>query len=361
MKNNILFYLLLIAIGVSSCDREETITASSIDEDRVLSQIDFTNPDIQNWYNDYNMGVLFEYNNILDFAYVAGSRSEGEIWGRVEIPQIKTLFPNNPTDYTNYKAEVATYLNNNLFKYFKTNSKIATLMPYKVLVSESVFSPSNIPGEASNVITESDSRYSSSAQNGVRAVYNNHALVFGINLNEVSLAQDKFKKDNFYIFLSRIMGMHQLYDLVPEAFYGNKAKYYGYEMEAIYRAEKGIADNKLVFVIDKNWFYGLGFIDAKYFFDSQIGTIYQNYDENGNYLGVAGRITHLKAIAPDDEFVSSKEKDVRAYLNEMIHRNESEILAYPQIVKDNMKILRDLITGWGVDITAINPALDVLN
>ena len=361
MIKNTLIYLVLIGLGFVSCDSEDTLTPSNADEDRVLSQIDLSNPDIQNWYTNYGMGVLFEYDNIMDFAYVASSSSEASVWGQVEIPEIKTLFVNDPAGYGAYKEEVTSFLSDELFKYFKPNSKIANLMPYKVLLSESVFSPSSVPGETSHVLTESDSRYSSDAQNGLRSIYNDHSIVFGVNLNEVALDQDKFIKDNFYILLSRIMRMHNLYDLVPEEFYGAKSIYYGYEMEPIYREENGIGDDKLVFVIDKDWFYELGFIDAKYFFNSELATIYQYYDEDGNYLGVIGSITHPRAIAPDDDFVADKGEDVRAYLNEMIHRNASQILAFPQIVRNNMKILLNLFTDWGVDIVALNPDLEVLN
>jgi len=369
MKKNVLIYLMLLIFSITACSVEDTLEPSNKDTDRVAVQIDLSNETVKNWYNNYNMGVLFEYDNILDFAYVASSDEVANRYGRAEIPQISTLFDDDETKvvlsqnqeaYKQYKNDVVDLLEENVFKYFLPNSKIAGFMPYKVLVSNSIFFPSNVPGEAFNVIVESDSRFSGEATNQLRTVYNENSIVFSVDLEDIGDIT-KFSKDNFYILFSRIMGMHNLYDLVPATFYGNKENYYGYEMEAIYREENNIDDAKLVFVIDKDWFYSLGFIDAKYFFDSGISTIYQNYDEDGNYLGVVGRIIHYKAIAPDDEFVDSKEKDVRAYLNEMIHRNTDEISAYPQIVRDNMKILLDLFTGWGVDMVGINPDLEVLN
>ncbi|MEL0454672.1 hypothetical protein WJN01_00420 [Flavobacteriaceae bacterium SZ-1-7] len=369
MNRNVFVYLVFLTLGFSSCETEAELYPTNLDEDRVASQIDFSNSDVKRLYTDFNMGILFEYNQILDFAYAASSDSEAAQWGSVEIPQVSTLFDNDETgivpsenqdDYQTYKNAVVDLLDDNLFKYFKPNTAIAQLMPYKVLVSHSIFTSRNVPGEASNVIIETESRFSSEATNELRTVYNDHSIVFSVNLDDISDVE-KFAKDNFYILLCRIIGMHNLYDQIPNEFYGVKSNYYGLEIEPVYRDEEGIDEEKLVFVIDKDWFYEKGFIDSKYFFDSEIGTIYQYYDEDGNYLGVIGRITHLKAIAPDDEFVNSKEKDVRAYLTEMIHRDADEILAYPQVVRDNMKILLDVLTDWGIDILSLNPDLEVLN
>lgn len=369
MKKKIITYTVLLGLFFVSCSDHDFTSATNKDVDRVAAQIDLSNATVAQWYNDFNMGLLFEFNKNLDFAYVAGSDEVATRWENAEVPQVSTLFddegtgevlPANREAYNQYKNDVVTLLQENVMKYFKPNSTIASLMPYKVLVSYSIFLPGNVPGEASLVITESESRFSADATAQLRTVYNDNSIMFSADLEDIGDV-DKFSKDNFYIFLSRIMGMHNLYDLIPDSFYGIKSSYYGFEMEPVFRDEQGIEDEKLIFVIDKDWFYEKGFIDSKNFYESGIGTIYQNYDEDGNYLGVIGRITHLNAIAPDDEFVANREVDVRSYLNEMIHRDSDEILAYPQNIQDNMKILLDLFIDWGVDMVAVNPALEVLN
>lgn len=360
---------MLLMVSLTACHNEDELEASNKDVDRVTSQIDVSIADVERFYADYNMGLLFEYDQNLDFAYVASSDSEALIWGDMEIPQVSTLFdndntgvvlPENKAVYQQYKTDIAALLDNSVFKFFKPNTTIAGLMPYKVLVSESIFSPRNVAGEASDVITESEGRFSSDANSQLRTVYNNNSMVFGVNLSDIG-DETEFSKDNFFIFFSRILRMHNLYDAIPESFYANKDAYYGLEMEPVYREELDIADEKLVFVIDKDWFYAKGFITAKYFYDSGLGTIYQQYDEDGNYLGISGQIRHYDAIAPSDEFVEDEGEDVRAYLNEMIYRTGDEILAFPQNIQDNMKLLLDLFTGWGVDMLAVNPDLEVLN
>ncbi|MCH4551456.1 hypothetical protein [Aestuariibaculum lutulentum] len=371
MKKYSILYIMLSAVLAVSCDVEENLKPSNLDEDRVASQLDLTIPTVKNLYENYNTGVLYEYDNVMDFAYEASTSAASDRWGSVEIPMLRTLFENeegqlpaeNVADYKAYTTEAVNFLNDNVFKYFIADSRIAAMMPYKVLISESIFSDNKLQGEVARVIIESDSRQVSSPENSLKTVYNSHSIVFNLNLDNYGTASriDAFSKDNFYVLLSRIMGMHNLYDEVPSSFSLGKDEYYGLEMEPVFREETGIADEKLVFVIDKDWFYEKGFIDAKYFYDSEIGTIQQNYDEDGNYLGVIGRIYHYNAIAPSDEFVASKELDVRSYLNEMIHNSSAEITAYPQNIQDNMKILLDLFVGWGVDMLSVNPDLEVLN
>ncbi|WP_370478534.1 hypothetical protein [Tamlana flava] len=372
MKNNVIKYLLLFVFAITACETDEYAAATNKDEDRVATQIDLSNPMVAQWYKDLNMGVLFEYDKNLDIAYVAGSDATASRWDDAEIPEISTLFedsstatlPDNIETYKQYKDSVVKLFDENIFKFFKANSFISGLMPYKIIVSHSIYFPGNLPGEAGSVVTESTSRYSDDNTGQLRTVYNDNAIVFSGDINDITSTEAKiveFSKDNFYILFSRIMGMHNLYDLIPESFHANKNEYYGNEMEAIFRDEMNIADEKLVFVIDKDWFFAKGFIDSKNFYESGIGTIFQNYDEDGNYLGVAGRITHRDAIAPDDEFVADKETDIRSYLNEMIHGSSDEILAYPQNIQDNMKLLLDLFTEWGVDMLLVNPDLEVLN
>ncbi|WP_066220084.1 hypothetical protein [Formosa haliotis] len=369
MKKQSLIYITLLLAVVTACSTEDALEASNKDVDRVSSQLDYSIAEVERLYTNYNMGVLFEFDKNIDFAYVASSDSEALVWGDMEIPKVSTLFDDDETGevlqeneaaYKQYKTDAVNLLDDTVFKYFEPNSMIAGYMPYKVLVSTSVFSPRNVTGGAASVLIESEARYSSAATSQLRSVYNDNALVFGVDLSDIG-NEVNFSKDNFYIFFSRLLGVNNLYDQIPEQFYGNKSAYYGYEMEPVYRAEENIAEEKLVFVIDKEWFYEKGFITAKYFFDSGLGTIYQRYDEDGNYLGVTGTIRHYDAIAPDDEFFANQGEDVRSYLNEMIFRTSDEILAFPQNIQDNMKLLLDLFTSWGVDMVGVNPDLEVLN
>lgn len=377
MKNSILIYLALIVCSIVACDVDEYVTASNLDEDRVLSQIDFSNPDIKTLYDEYNMGLLFEYQDTLDFAYSAGSAAQANVWGNIEIPQIKTRFEVDgvltteaQAEYEQYKSEVTTFLIDYLFKYFKPNTPVADLMPYKVLISNSIFSENNISGEVLSVVRESEERLSSSLSGNFRTVYNDHSIVFSVDLDQLGTTsrKEEFTKDNFYILLSRIMGMHNFYDMVPEEFFAGKEDYYGLVMDESFISETGKEDYARFDIIDKDWFYEKGFIDAKYFYNrpSGLGNYNQYYDqETGVQFSTAVNgfryISHSNALKPGYKFVDDKEYDVRAYVNELIFRDSDELLEFPQNIQDNLKIILGLLTEWGVDMVAINPDVEVLN
>lgn len=364
MKNTITICLVLISLLAVSCVSEDTLTPSLKDEDRVGSQIDLSNPVISRLYEDFDMGLLYEYQDTLDFAYIASSDAAAEVWASVEIPMIKTLFVGDgevlgsDTEYKAYVEEVVTMLDTTVLTYFDPAKKIGSLMPKKVLLSSSIYSVGTISGDPALILVESDSRFSSSPRNNLRTIFNRHAIVFNVNKEDAQKDLEEYSLDNFYILLSRIMGMHNLYDEIPEAFYNGKSSYYNQEMEAIYREENGIADEKTVYVVDKDWFYSKGFVDANYFFSrTGLRTYYQYYDEDGNRL--PSYIKHERAILPSYSFVADRAVDVRSYINEMIHRDESELLAFPENIQENMRLLLETFDEWGVNLVGINPDLAV--
>lgn len=374
MKKYNIIYLFLTVLLASSCAVEDSLEPSNSDTNRVDSQIDFSNPTIKKWYDQLNTGVLFDYDSISDFAYVAGNRTEAAVWERIEIPKVSTAFEdangvipaNEMANYETYKSEITTFLDTTLFKYFKPDSPIVQYMPHKVLISDFIYSPANVFGEAGSVLIESEARKTNTTEADLRAIYNKHSLVFGVNLNELTTNADieEYSKDAFYIFVSRMLGMHEeLINDIPYAFFEGKHDYYGQNMEALYREENAIPEEKYVFVADRDWFYAKGFIDAKYFYNAPRGitTFIQTVDEDGNRLSIFNQIRHTDAIVLTYDFIADELVDVRSYLNEMIFREATEIEAFPQNIQDNMKILLDIFTNWGIDILAVNPDLAVLN
>lgn len=365
MKKICLLYGVLLSTVFVACQGEEDLTASLKDVDRVATQIDLSKPIVKDLKDNFNLGLLYEYNATLDFVYSAETATAAAKWAAVEIPQIKSKFldanGNFPEENTvAYQARVdaaLTFVNESLFKYFKPNSFIASKMPYKVLLSESIYAGQDVLQEP---ISESDSRISSTGQFDLYSVYNSHSIVINVNEDIINATTNKVKNDNFYVFLSRIMDMHNLYDLVPKEFYEEKAPYYGQIMETSYRTELNKGSEITIQIIDKDWFFSKGFIDAKYFFNGRIGlgTVTVNKDELGNTISPVLRYT--KGLRPTYLFVSGLKKDVRSYLNEMIHRNATEIDAFPAKTKNNMRLLINMFQDWGVDIVAFNPALQVL-
>ncbi|MBD0834387.1 hypothetical protein [Aestuariibaculum suncheonense] len=369
MKLQIYIMLLLGGLTVCSCNyNEPELFPSNAEVDRVYTQLDTENPIAMNIYETYNSGVLFEYDRILDFAFIAASKNETLIWDEIEIPQMKNIYsdtlgvvlPENEEAYKLHTQNAVAFIDSTLFRFFKPNSIISELMPYKVLLSDGVFCPRLLQGDIGNVLIESESRQRSSAIYDQRAIYNKHSIVFSVNPDVIGNSVQKYTRDNFYIMLSRIMDMHGLYGKIPPTFFDGKDEYYNKDIEMVYREELGLGEEKRVDVIEKDWFFSKGFVDATYFYTNfGLRTYNQYYDEDNNRLPAP--IRHTKAIRPGYEFISGRRKDVRSYINEMIHRNANELNAFPENIKANIVLLRDELMSWGVDIVGINPALETLN
>lgn len=348
-----------------SCSSEAVLEPSLADTDRVATQIDLSKPLVKRLYDDLNIGLLYEFNPVMDFAYAAGSAASASKWGDIELTQMKSSFldadGNLPSTsvvaYRAYVDQLLAYVDANLFQYIHKTELNAQFLPYKILLCDDIYTPTAIP---SSVFSDSESRIGVTIIGSLHSVFNIHSLAINLNPANVAANKTKFRNDNFYIFLCKFLEVHDLYSKVPEAFYSAKTSYYGKVMEAIYRTEKNIDATKLVHVIDKPWFYSKGFVDSKYIVNYPIGL--SNYVQRTNEDGVtiSPSITHVNAIRPSYTFVAGIKVDVRSYLDVMIHRNGAEINAYPETVKVNMRLLITMLNDYGVDIRGFNPALDVL-
>lgn len=365
MKKICLLYGVLLSTVFVACQGEEELTPSLKDINRIDAQIDLSKPIVKKAKDNFNTAILFEYNSVFDFAYTSETVTAANKWGLVEIPEMKSNFldtnGNLPADkVAAYQArvdEALTFIDQSLLKFFKPNSFIATKMPNKVLISENIYAEQAAGQEP---IIESDSRVNSSGKFDLYSVYNSNSIVINVNKDIIANSSTKLKNDNFYVFLCRIMEMHNLYKLIPKAFSEGKSVYYGQLMETSYRTELNKGTDKTIYYIDKNWFFSKGFIDAKFFYNAPVGLglVTVSKDENGNTISPSLKLE--KGLRPTYVFVSGVQKDVRSYLNEMIHRNATELAAFPAVTKNNMRILINLFEAWGVDILAFNPALQVI-
>ena len=376
MKKHFLTTILLSSLFFTACDSNDTVGETVYkDEDRVLTQLDQNNTVVTGLYNDFHMGLLYTYDNIKDFSYTAASATQVNAWATIEIPTIASTYTDatgnipetSQAAFEQNVSENIDFINNNLFKYFKAGSKIASLMPYKVLLASSIYAPKGITVD-SYYYLESESRIKSTSTVGDRrSVFNAHSIIFSadddlksfVPLSASRAAGSDYTRDNFYILLCKIFKMHNLADQLPASFFAGKTDYYGKLMSTVYGSEMAYTDTQIsnLVVIDKEWFYSKGFIDGYYFFSTSglPSSVTQTKDINGNTI--SPYIVHTLPLRPTYSFVEDKFEDVRAYISEMMHRNKDQFAAYPVNIRENIVILRDLLTSWGVDILAINPAL----
>lgn len=364
MKRYWIIFIILCGLSYSCERKEDQLKPSYKDVDRVATQIDLSKPTIKDIYETYDVGLLYEYDRILDFAYVASTISEAQKWGGVQIPLIESLFTDSlgeiPADtmeaFHQYIDQGVTFLDTNLFRHLDPAllSAANINLPGKVLLSASIYSDIDL---AVATVSESESRTTSRSEGTLSSIYNNQAIVFDLNPENLMHNPRQLVIDNFYVFLSKVLEMNNLYARIPEGFYGTKRLYYGKEMRGIYGEEMGLDSitTAQLPIIDKDWFFEQGFVDARYFYNRPGGLSNVSYrDEDNRWVLVK------KGLRPYYTFVT-RTADLRSYINEMLHRSASEITDFPENIQENMRLLLDLFTSWGIDIAGINPELEVLN
>ena len=258
MNKNWIIYILLVGI-LYSCQKDEDILKPSYaDVDRVASQVDLTNATVKDIYEKFNVGVLYVYDDTLDFAYTAEDASTSALWGSVEIPEIKSLYldslgnmsPDTVAYYEEYVNAAIAFVDTAIFQRFDPASTVITKFPRKVLVAESIYAE-----KETNLKTliESESRSSRYSDGAISMVYNSHSFVIAYNPDEVERDLEDYIRDDFYVFFNRVMEMNDLFSLIPDSFTEGKDAYYGQEMDSLFRADMGIDAETTVYSVDRDW------------------------------------------------------------------------------------------------------------
>ncbi|WP_167615198.1 hypothetical protein [Maribellus sediminis] len=348
MKHNKIILSLLIAFSVFACKEEASLTPSLVDVDRVATQVDLSKPLVKQMFENYSCGILYDFDFTLDFAYTAASRSEAAKWKQVEIEKLAAA----DVDYA------LDFLNENVFQYFKesinfngeeyNSAAILDYLPYKVLVCDEISTPSV---GLMDMLDNSDSRATENGEGVLHSLGNDHSFVFGVNRTVVENSTQRYseyRNDNFFLFLTYIMDTHALYDQLPQSFYDYSSAYFDTNIGESYEEEGNEVD--VYGLVDKNWFFEKGFIDARYFYNTPGGL---------TDVAVEGQ-TIKKAIKSGYDFVEDKRMFAYSYLNELIHTDSETLANYPEYIKEKLQILTETLMDWGIDIVSFNPDLATL-
>ncbi len=354
MKKHYIIFLLSSLWFFTACEKEETLTPSYEDVDRVASQVDLSKPLVKYLYENYQKGLLYEYNDTLDFYYLADTKTVAEKWLNVTVPRVDSQ----------YIDAALTFLDTMIFSYFKeeitvgdnfySGAEIMYLLPHKMLLAQELYTESS---SLFTPVTEADTR-STADIGALHGIGNSHSFVFNTDIPTItsSAAQtNSFGKDIMYLLISQVFEINDLYSSLPDEFYSVSSNVYGQDIGDVYEEEGyEIPANYLV---DKDWFYSKGYVDARYFFNKSNGGL-SNYE----YTQGDSTIYVEKAIFARSSysFLSDDAVFVRSYLNECIHTTEDAFDKYPEIILTKFKLLTEYLLDLGVDIVEYNPALNIL-
>jgi len=384
MRKYILFFSALVFMFQACSEDDELLSPSLADEDRAIVYADMTKPVVKRLVDGFNCGLLYEYDANLDFRYTSESIGETQKWNGIKLPTIKedrfTDQTGNSIESFEYNIELPSevitinsydqhvdaalqFLDTTLFAYFEVNSKIAGLFPKKVLVASKLTASRET---AVMALTESDSRVSSStAQKALRSVYNRNSIVFNGSMKDVAPSYKKYRNDNFYVFLIRMMEMHDLYDEFPDSLFEAKEQYYKENIGSVYGLDEPY---KTYPKISHNWYHELGFIDTKYLTKQELKYTYDYTTKTyiNPIIKSSSGFGSGKRIYPKHMFPADRIEDIKMFLNELIHRtavSSKYTVGFddlPENLREDLKTMADVYISWGVDLRAFNPEIESL-
>ncbi len=347
MKYKILTFIWLATILFSACQDEEKLEPSYKDGDRVAELADLSKPLVKKLYEDYGKGLLYEFNDTLDFMYIAATKSELEKWLNVSLQRLEESDIDNALNY----------LDTTLFSYLKEEISFNGItynsdyflqsMPYKMLMCSEISSTSQ--GLMSE-LTESDARSSDDGTGILHAIGNDHAFAFNIDLDVISTSAEKvneYRNDVFYLLLVHTMDLGNMYESIPSSFYDVSNEYFDEVIGDVYESEGYTIDD--YGLVDKEWFFEKGFVDARYAYSS----------EGLKDLTINDSV-YVKVVDADDSFLENEIEFANSYINEMIFTNSNTLSNYPEIIQEKFKTIIETFLSWGIDIVAFNPELEIL-
>ncbi len=373
-------YLLGICVLVyllAAC-KEEELTPSYADKDRVAELADMSKPLVARLVNNFNCGLLYNYDENIDFRYVAESNSVSDRWNQVNIPKIEEInffdtngnpisyelrFPDRTetvSSFDEYLDAALNFMDSTLFTYFDATKEVAKYFPPKVLLSSKISNGTNM---TVSYLKETDSRISDDLQGrNVRSMYNRNSIVFSGNMVDIAPGYQKFKNENLYVFILRMMETNNwCSSIMPDSLFDAVEMYYGDTIGYEYGSKPpyGVTSADR---IPNNWYHEKGFIDSYYITKKEV--VYTSlgtpYVTNSNGFGTK------REIFSKHMFPATREEDFKAFLNEFIHRPADDTeytvgwknLSEP--VKNRAKGFIQFFASLGIDFIAINPDLSVL-
>lgn len=288
--------MMILCAGLTvSCAKEEVLTPSMADKDRLETLVDKTVPAIKSCLNSYGTYVLYEFDQILDFAY---QFDEAKAWREASITKL-------------VKADASgamKFLEDNFFGNYSDNLK-KEFLPRKLLICGKL----NAAALGISVSPTNERKFDHSA-----AANMNSMTISKLDQATLAAMTAEQKRAHVmqlnYIFIAGYIVNVRRELFIENAFYDASSKIYGTKIE-----HDSPQDNR-----PESIFFERGF---------------------------------FKPTAENVNFYPVQLEDVQLYIEHAITMDEtmkSKIMAN-SIMKNKMTITIKSMKNFGIDIEAINP------
>lgn len=345
-------YVLLLAIGLIACNQEDQLTPSNIDEDRLSELIDLSKPLVKEYKENYDVNILLNFNDTLDFKFGLWQNSIKDMWANFKISHVnegnedETLGLFDEIVLQAFQDDITapakvggqTYHSEFKKKYF----------PHKILLADTITTdgkkncPDVMLAEAEVMAVTEDTWY---------ALWNGYEQIFAVSKPQwdklTVTNKNNVKKRMFFSFLVNIINEKKLYSQIPEAFFTPVEGLHNKDIKALALVEDAPTHPSDTSCISVQWYIDKGMALLK---NSPVVTS----------SSFAYRLNKSSAL-----YFPNRERDVRNFLNVIICENATTnsgpVRGYylkSPLFKQRMKVMIETLYSWGIDVFKINPVME---
>ncbi len=230
-----IYALMQLCLG---CEEEDKLSASNLDVNRVDTLLDWSNPVVKRYYEDYGVALMTDFDDNLDLKFNMNESWENNFWTKMEVGRMERK--------SECDSAIAV-LDTAILCYFKDELEYQGTVyhsdfkkkyfPNKILITNLLETSTNI----SSLIMQTVNRPSATGIGSSFCQSNNNAIVINLESNMLNTSPEKFNqvtKAILYVMIIYAFEKYDLYSLVPDAFYEFSKPYYGKKIRDI-QAENG--------------------------------------------------------------------------------------------------------------------------
>jgi len=342
-------YLLPLVIFFFACHKEEILTPSNADETTLIEYPDMSKPLVSQYKNDYNVSIVYRFNDVTDFRFAFMDRVSVTNWNKVNIQKVDE----NAPDYALQMLDslVLKYFNDEIVFQGQTFTSDfrKTYFPKHIFVADSISGSYSAIGQKLGELNlyETEKYYS--------FLWNGYEPMFAFNKAVLSVASAsgilKYRNSMLYCFLSELFMQKGIHNQFPAAMYEPVVSYYGTSINDLAESE-GVARNysgpgNRYVHYDPVWYNAKGFA-----LTNRSPFSISTYSNTTSYKATLDSTATL--TFPD------KDRDFRNLLHVMICENSvSNIQTYlfDEVFKARMRIFIEEMYKRGIDVFLVNPAM----
>lgn len=224
-----------------ACQDEEKLSPSGLDTDRVQDLLDWSNPVVKRYYDDYGVALMTDFDENLDLKFNFYERWYNRFWKNIEIGKMER------------KSECDSaimVLDTAVFRYFKDELEFQgevyhsdfkkKYFPNKILITNKLITGSDVYG----LVMQTVNRPSKTGLGSTFCQSNDNAIVVNLEAGMLNVSPEKFDQVTraiLYVMIVYAFEKYDLYSMVPDAFYEFSKPYYG---KRVYQIQEEAGEDK---------------------------------------------------------------------------------------------------------------------